>query len=637
METIYADGTPIAAYLEGKSPGPPLDARLTIITGTGEFEPVQDALCDTPVQQTLSPSDFAPPNISIAAVKPKNHAASLPTRPRRRRQTLQRIHDQWSTAINSRLGRSKNANFLEHFRYILVASQLLNEYPDQGTFASSDIHAANLDGADSETSIVDVATSPAGVVAVAAGAFVCALLLHWIRISGLISKKRAAAVLALYTFLAIGGYVYLRKHWLKYLRQQAVEAATKLTGVWQSFESSISTSISLIQEVELVSKGYRLSTPLPPISRVEDSSALKRCAKLRKTLHQAFAAIIPACIDANTLLRSFADDDDLERYYEIYDINMQDVKEASGLDALGVIDDDAESLKSLRVLSFKAGVLRRVVLCHLMALPADGGQPDNKRWRQATEAMSMLAQVIATWTTKITHVLHDMENLTVPATPTHKTSHTPTREKMRSQVRKIATLSTGIRSLQAKMQILREETNRSIEQSEDVADLGADLMVQYDSIGADLKELMQAWELGKASLQSNISKKERRISLASSGLRSPVSSLGGLTAVDEDGTPADALRALTGEANGVKSDTNSHRSSMITSSSEDEVFEAVGIPRQRSSLTREERIIKMQEERDRQAQVRAKRDANTSMLKELESVINLRPKTATTGQRVTSM
>ena len=57
-----------------------------------------------------------------------------------------------------------------------------------------------------------------------------------------------------------------------------------------------------------------------------------------------------------------------------------------------------------------------------------------------------------------------------------------------------------------------------------------------------------------------------------------------------------------------------------------EVFEAVAMPRQRaaSTLTREERIVKMHEERERQAQMRAKRDANTSMMRELESVINLR-------------
>ncbi|KAI7555769.1 hypothetical protein KC317_g12725, partial [Hortaea werneckii] len=179
---------------------------------------------------------------------------------------------------------------------------------------------------------------------------------------------------------------------------------------------------------------------------------------------------------------------------------------------------------------------------------------------------------------------------------------------------------------------LREETNRSIEQQEDLTDLGPSLMAQYESIGTDLRELMQAWESGKTSLQSNITKQERRISMASSGLRSPVSSIGGLTAVDEDGTPDDALKALNGGS-------RSNRSSLATTpSDEEQVFEALAVPRQRSTLTREERIVKMQEERERQATLRAKRESNTNMLRELESVINLRPGPGKTGSsRIMSM
>ena len=44
----------------------------------------------------------------------------------------------------------------------------------------------------------------------------------------------------------------------------------------------------------------------------------------------------------------------------------------------------------------------------------------------------------------------------------------------------------------------------------------------------------------------------------------------------------------------------------------------------------------LQDERDRQASLRASRDANTSMLRELESVISLRPK-KTVAPRITSI
>ncbi|QIW95866.1 hypothetical protein AMS68_001384 [Peltaster fructicola] len=638
METIYADGTPIASYLEGGSS--PCEACRSNVTfsGHGAFDPNQAVDTDhTSLGHEPESASFAPPNTILPSIQRNKHQLPPIRTTRSPPHSLQHIHDTWSTAINSRLRRASNAKFLEHFRYILVASQLLNEYLDQGSFPPPDAaEVVSTDGVAAESGLVYAATSPVGVLAVGLTAFALASLLSWTRASGLISKSRAALVLVVYILLAVAGYVYCRRQYLKYLRRRALEAATSLTASWQGYEVSSTSAISFIQEVELVSKGYRLSTPLPPISRAEDAG-VRRCARLRKVLQRSYTTLIPACIDALTLLRPYASEEDLDRYYEIYDINPQDIKEATGPDALTTFENDPESLKSLRVLSFRACVLRRVALCHLMSIPADGGKPDAQRWQRATTTMLAIKDIVIAAVDDITRTSREMEALTVPMTPAHKTQHTPTREKMRSQVRKISNLSTGIRTLQAKMQILRDETNRSIEQSDHLNDLGPDLMTQYDSIGADLKELMQAWELGKASLQSNLSKQERRISMASSGLRSPVSSLGGLTAVDEDSLPAGALRALNGEMDGLQVDTKSHRSSMATISSEDEVFEAIAMPKQRNPLSREERISKMYEERERQSALRAKRDANTSMLKELESVISLRPKTTLNGQRVTSM
>lgn len=155
-------------------------------------------------------------------------------------------------------------------------------------------------------------------------------------------------------------------------------------------------------------------------------------------------------------------------------------------------------------------------------------------------------------------------------------------------------------------------------------------MIQYESIGIDLKALMQEWEDGKNALASNIDRNERRLS-SMSGMLSPTTSLGGLTAVEE-GSASDALKALNGDG--------ASRSSMdLTSSEAEEVFEAVAIPRQRSTLTREERIVKMKEDRVKRESVKTRSEANTSMLRELESVINMRPrgKTTPTGGRVTSI
>lgn len=180
------------------------------------------------------------------------------------------------------------------------------------------------------------------------------------------------------------------------------------------------------------------------------------------------------------------------------------------------------------------------------------------------------------------------------------------------------------------MQILREESNKSLEESEEVTELGSSLMAQYESIGADLRALVQAWETGRAALAVNIDRAERRVSQNSNGLRSPVPSLGGLTAVEEGG-PSDALRALNGELV-----PRSGPPSVSGSGSDEEIFEAIAIPRQRPMMSREERMAKIQEDRARQASLREQRESTTNMLKELESVINLRPM-RNPGGRITSI
>ena len=101
-------------------------------------------------------------------------------------------------------------------------------------------------------------------------------------------------------------------------------------------------------------------------------------------------------------------------------------------------------------------------------------------------------------------------------------------------------------------------------------------------------------------------------------MTSPTLSLGGTTDV-ESGSPSDALKALTGEM-----------------SSDDDVSEAVAAPRQRSTLSREERIAKMKENRIAASTLKDSKEANTHMLKELETVIRLRPRGRTTG-RITSI
>ena len=198
---------------------------------------------------------------------------------------------------------------------------------------------------------------------------------------------------------------------------------------------------------------------------------------------------------------------------------------------------------------------------------------------------------------------------------------------MRSQLRKLGNLSQGIRGLQAKMRLLREESDKALEASEDLSESRSDLLAQYDSIGNDLKDLTYEWEQGRAALASTFTRSDHLRAMSCNGLpqpRSPTLSLGGSTAVE--GSPRGSLQALNSRK------VSRSRSSTATSSSAEEIFEGIGVPRQRSAMSRDARIAKMKEDRVRQAEAQDKARATTHMVKELETVLKHRPRGRTTGR-----
>ena len=97
-------------------------------------------------------------------------------------------------------------------------------------------------------------------MAVVAGvAFFLVWLINWARsnTSGHLEKTRILLVLLCFVSVGVVAYTYIRRQWLKYVRQQAVAAAADLAANLQAYEQSSAAVLSLIQEVELVSRGYR--------------------------------------------------------------------------------------------------------------------------------------------------------------------------------------------------------------------------------------------------------------------------------------------------------------------------------------------------------------------------------------------
>ncbi|KXX77448.1 Vezatin [Madurella mycetomatis] len=574
------------------------------------------SVSDTHDESPPSSPSFAPVGRPMVKKRFRNKIPAPLSLSISRTNRLSSLH-KYSKAVASRIDRADNLKFIEQFRYTIVASQLLNGHSITGQHS----YYSRPKGT-SEPPQDEVAATSTGMLATAAAALAVAWVVSWMYSGGYahLTKKRVTFGAAVLVAVGLVSHVYLRQQWLRYLRNQALSEVSAFVSRSQDFDSATSAALSLIQEVELVSRGYRISAPLPPISRIEDKSQTRRCGRLRKALKGRLCDMIQNYLQVSSTIKGFAEQLDLEKYHDVYDISDFDISDAmQGFSEREF--EDQESLRSLKIAAARFHTIRKIMLCSLLAFEAKGDNTDFLRWSTAVEGLRTLNDVTVQGFERLRDLLSQEE--TFPTVPESKLPLSPNRERRRSQFRKLNSLSTGIRGLQAKLALLREESEKTLNEAEDVSELGPNLMAQYESIGQDLKMLTQAWEEGKAALASGIDRNERRLSSLSTVL-SPAISLSGLTTVEEGGA-MEALRALTGE-----SPRSSSFGSTKGDSDEAEVFEAVSLPtRPRSLLTREERIAKMKEDRERREIVKEKAEASRGMLRELEMVINLRPKRST--------
>ena len=148
--------------------------------------------------------------------------------------------------------------------------------------------------------------------------------------------------------------------------------------------------------------------PLPPISRMEDRSQSRKCVRLRKTLKGAFADMLRTYNQVARVIRGFAEQSDLEKYYDIYDVSDFDMSDAfRGFDETEF--DDFESLRTLKILAARFQVLRKLFLCGLLALDASGDETDLLRWTTAVEALRSVNETTQKTYTKLQDILREEE------------------------------------------------------------------------------------------------------------------------------------------------------------------------------------------------------------------------------------
>lgn len=161
------------------------------------------------------------------------------------------------SAIRSRLGWTENTNFLEQFRYTIVASQLLNEHSNLGTYHR--LKSPAEAGRDIIGSL-NVNFSLLGVSLTGVVAFVVAWVLHRLRSVDVRQwDSRRVVLLSLVLIASTAGfYFYVLQQCLNFVRGQAIKKASSLVTSAQRFNAAASSAVAMIQEVELASRGYRM-------------------------------------------------------------------------------------------------------------------------------------------------------------------------------------------------------------------------------------------------------------------------------------------------------------------------------------------------------------------------------------------
>lgn len=174
-------------------------------------------------------------------------------------------HTLSQAAVAASIDRADNAHFLERFRYTIVASQLLSPHPMPGL--RSNPPNRNEEKMLGRTKSILSAES---ILASMLGALALAIILSWIsgHAARRFTRNRTLFLLLLVVAAAFLAQVYMRRQWLRYRRDQSLSEMATFVSLSHHFDAAVEASLALIQEVELVSRGYRMFVLSPSSPRL---------------------------------------------------------------------------------------------------------------------------------------------------------------------------------------------------------------------------------------------------------------------------------------------------------------------------------------------------------------------------------
>ncbi|CAG8494580.1 11204_t:CDS:2 [Paraglomus occultum] len=543
--------------------------------------------------------------------------------------TLAEVVSYVKEALSTALPAHEETHFEERFKYILCTSHLLNDtlsihFYDTRRPTPTDVSDTGLYFGGTNRRNLEI------MLSMAIGIVIILLTLIFGNESeqfsngvGVLVKLPIIILVALTVSFLL--YRRMRRKAMKTLHDSALYFLESLVYHCQMFDLKINRALIMIQEIELVSRGYRLSMPLSPITRIEQYSKSRRCLALREVLRRLLCEAFMAYRRAIITIKPEVNKTNLELMFEMYNIISNNESDEWSID--DDEDEDVNSLDHLKNCFHKMHYMRRELLCHFLALGImTPGRDSHRRdyeqhWANVNEHLSELGAVTGKLVDNVITACAT-EPYTIPSSKQDiLAKHSPLAvdKTLNAFLHKLAAMEQSMRGIQAKLYICNEDTRKYFdnEDGSSIADLISEsdkevLMNQYYSISQDITYMIGEWEAGKEALNNIIEPK----------IKEPVA----LNSIDEEET----LRSDTvnGETDNEES---SSQKTIIDWTQIDEpldvpeqYFEADAEPEVKKKLTREERIIVQKAKREEEARIKAARQESENMVHELKDVLNRR-------------
>ncbi|KAG0743543.1 hypothetical protein G6F57_001788 [Rhizopus arrhizus] len=365
------------------------------------------------------------------------------------------------------LPKTEEAAFEEKFKYLIVTSPLLNQ--EQHTFSGQ---------------LPFQASRTTNNLKFTANLVTTLLLLLGIERYAL---HRPIPVLTMTCSASASLFYFYRNHRQRSLRHLYGSVLNKMQCLIESsdvFDGKVQHVLITLQEIELVSRGYRLSTPLSSISsRVEQNSSKQgKCVRLRNRLasilRRAFIVHEEGIID----LVDVIDKAHLLGLYEMYNVNS--LASLSAVEAEGCY-----SLDQLKTLIQVMQLKRRECMVHFLALEAD---MDEKGWKVVNNILDHFLNEFTKFTKELMNVLNVefYKQLNGFGSKTQDSG-------LKSFIHRLSLLTQELKTIEAKIYLCNENVRQS-----DTLESKQKVMADYLAVQEGFESMMTEWKNGKEVLQS---------------------------------------------------------------------------------------------------------------------------------------